>query len=190
MATADKVDQAPATKHRHGPLVWTLVVVVILLASGLVYTIFLNRSLSNPEAQTKLAAQASQEIIDKVAKIIIVPADKPTVATITDVNKLKQSNSVFYKDARNGDVLLIYNTEAIIYRKEENRVIAVAPVVVNPTGTEKATKNTTSNETNNTSNEASNTSNETNSEANNEANSSNNAAIENNSSNNSNNSSI
>ena len=143
----------------HRLLVAILWILVILLAAALGYTLWLNRSLKSPETQTKIAEQASQEIIVAVSKIIVVPDDKPTVATITDVDKLRKSNAEFYKDAKNGDILLIYSTQAIIFRKEENRIIAVAPVVVNPEATSNTTKNT-SNDDDSRSTDEENTTNE------------------------------
>ncbi|MDP2587315.1 MAG: hypothetical protein Q8P33_00885 [bacterium] len=129
-------ETARATRTRgHRRLIAILWVLVAVLAAGLVYTVWLNRSLRSPETQTKIAERASQEIIDAVSTIILVPTDKPTVATITDVDKLRQSNQEFYKNSRNGDILLVYQSQAIIYRKEEHRVIAVVPVVVSPSST-------------------------------------------------------
>ena len=152
----------PPKKHRRlrVPIIF-LWVVILALAGALGYTIWLNQSLRNPEAQTKLAEQASQEIIDGVGRLIVVPTGKPTVATITDITKLKESNSEFYKDAQNGDVLLIYETEAIIYRKAENKIVAVAPVVVNPGTPANSTNTTTSNVNNVTNGDSNNTANET-----------------------------
>ncbi|MFO0705027.1 MAG: hypothetical protein U0517_03650 [Candidatus Andersenbacteria bacterium] len=124
-------------------------------------------SLKKPEAQTKLAEEASQNVINSVSKLILVPEDKPTVATITDVDKLRAANESFYKNARNGDTLLLYSTEAIIFRTSENRIINVAPVVLNP-DTKNATNstgnaaNTTPANTSNATNETNNTSNATN----------------------------
>lgn len=132
MITKDSANRKVAERRPYRFTRIILWVLVVVLAGALGYTLWVNRSLRNPETQTKLAEQASQEIIDSVARLIVVPEDKPTVATITDVEKLRESNSEFYKAARNGDTLLIYQTQAIIYRKEENKVIAVAPVVVNP----------------------------------------------------------
>lgn len=110
-------------------ILWALVVV---LAAGLAYMFWQNYSLRRPEAQTKLAEEASQSVISSVSKLIIVPEDKPTVATITDVNKLRTANESFYKNAKNGDTLLLYSTVAIIFRSSENKIVNVAPVVVSP----------------------------------------------------------
>jgi flagellar basal body-associated protein FliL len=130
-------DSTPAVKtskktRRVAPMTMILWVVVVVLAAGFGYMYWKNNELTKPEAQTKLAEQASQNVIDSVSKLIIVPEDKPTVATITDVNKLRESNESFYKNAQNGDTLLLYSTQAIIYRSAENKIISVAPVVVSP----------------------------------------------------------
>lgn len=108
-------------------------VVVILLAAGLGYMIWQNQELQKPEAQSKLVEQANQELVEKVGKIFLLPAgEEPTIANIVDIESLKKNNEDFYKDAQNGDYLLIYTAKAVIYREPENKVINVAPVVVSP----------------------------------------------------------
>lgn len=136
-------------------ILWLL---VLALAGGLAYMFWQNKELSKPEAQTKLAEQASQSVIDSVSKLIVVPDDKPTVATITDVDKLREANESFYKNAQNGDMLLLYSTMAIIYRSSENKIVNVAPVVVNPQ-TKESTDGATENITNATENNTTNTEN-------------------------------
>jgi cytoskeletal protein RodZ len=129
------VTDSSSTKKARGRIgfmsivLWVLVVVLVI---ALGYMFWKNKELSKPEAQTKLAEQASQSVIDSVSKLIIVPEDKPTVATITDVDKLREANESFYKNAQNGDMLLLYSTQAIIYRSAENKIVNVAPVVVSP----------------------------------------------------------
>lgn len=113
-------------------------ILVLALAAGLGYMFWQNAQLRRPEAQTQLAEAASQSVINSVSKLIIVPEDKPTVATITDVNKLRSANESFYKNAKNGDTLLLYSTVAIIYRANENKIVNVAPVVVSPSDAEAA----------------------------------------------------
>jgi hypothetical protein len=128
-------DSSSSSKKARGRIgfmsivLWVLVVVLVI---ALGYMFWKNKELSKPEAQTKLAEQASQSVIDSVSKLIIVPEDKPTVATITDVDKLREANESFYKNAKNGDMLLLYSTQAIIYRSAENKIVNVAPVVVSP----------------------------------------------------------
>lgn len=78
---------------------------------------------NNPES----IAQA-KSIIDKVRKHIDIPTDvEPTVATIVDVNALKSRND-FYKNAKNGDNLIVTPTRAILYDPDKDMILDVVPV--------------------------------------------------------------
>ncbi len=110
-----------------------LIVVVVALTLGLVYMYRINQSLRQPEVQSELAKQANNKLLDRVSEIILVPTDEePTIAKIVNVANLQKTNADFYKDARDGDRLIIYSSKAIIYRESENKVINVAPVVIKP----------------------------------------------------------
>lgn len=75
---------------------------------------------------------AAKEIVDKVRKHIIVPGDiEPTVATIVDVETLKSRNE-FYKDAKNGDNLIVTPTRAILYDPDRDIILDVVPVQLTP----------------------------------------------------------
>lgn len=84
---------------------------------------------------SKGQAQAQAEVdmlISEVGKLLALPADeKPTVATITDVEKLKEQ--VFFKNAANGDKVLIYtkSKKAILYRPSEKKIVEVGAVNIN-----------------------------------------------------------
>lgn len=71
---------------------------------------------------------AAKQIVEKVRKHIIVStAVEPTVATIVDVKTLKARND-FYKDAKNGDNLIVTPTRAILYDPDKDIIIDVIPV--------------------------------------------------------------
>jgi len=77
------------------------------------------------------AANETRKIIDQVGQLVALPENEtPTVATITDVEKLKEQP--FFANAQNGDKILIYTgvRKAILYRPTVNKVIEVAPVNV------------------------------------------------------------
>jgi hypothetical protein len=89
----------------------------------------------NPQAQ---AQEEVKKLVEQVGKLIDLPkGEDPTVATITDASKLK--DQAFFKNAQNGDRVLIYSKakKAILYRPSTNKVIEIAPV--NLGQTEKAT---------------------------------------------------
>jgi hypothetical protein len=110
-------------------LLW---IFIVMLAAGLGYTLWQNQQLKKPDAQTEIAREANQKLVDRVSQIILVPEGDPTVANIVDVDALRKQNPDFYKDAQNGDRLLLYSTKAIIYREAESKIINVAPVIISP----------------------------------------------------------
>lgn len=95
------------------------------------------KMLQNPAAATN---EETQKLIAKVGKLIELPTDEePTVATVSDPEKLK--DQPFFAKAKNGDKLLIYNNakKAILYDPVSNKIIEVAPVNI---GTQSATAST------------------------------------------------
>ena len=88
---------------------------------------------NNPD---KVAAQESSRITEKVSKLYKLPSETPTIATVQDKEKLK--DQPFFKDANNGDTILIYQGArlAIIYRESENRLINVGPIAITDTKNE------------------------------------------------------
>lgn len=78
---------------------------------------------NNPES----VAQA-RAIIDKVkAHMDIDTSIEPTVATIVDVEALRKNNE-FYKNAKNGDNLIVTPTRAILYDPDRDMILDVVPV--------------------------------------------------------------
>lgn len=83
-----------------------------------------------PSAEQATATPESiRELIAKVARhIVIKTGEDPTVATIQDVEILKRQNPVFYKDAQNGDRLLIWSDKAVLYSQSRDIILAVLPI--------------------------------------------------------------
>lgn len=109
-----------------------LLLILSLAALGVVYSQYqktqseLSEIKNNPQA---LRAEETKKLIEQVAKVMVLPSSEtPTVATITDISKLK--NQPFFAKAQNGDKLLIYTDakRAILFRPSTNKVIDVAPV--------------------------------------------------------------
>jgi hypothetical protein len=78
--------------------------------------------------------EAAKEIVDKVRKIYELPVGiEPTVATIVDVDALRERNS-FYNKAENGDYLIVTTDRALLVNSEGNMIIDVVPVQITPEG--------------------------------------------------------
>lgn len=117
-----------------------LVVVLALLAGGFAWSfkgyVEMKKKvadMSSPTAQKDAAKKDMQALLDKVSKLIVLPiGEEPTVATITDVEALKAEQQ-FYRDAQNGNKVLVYMQEkkAIIYDEQKNILVNVGPIFVN-----------------------------------------------------------
>lgn len=102
------------------------VIVLFLLIGGALGYLFFTKSKSptataNPDEVTKL--------IEELSRIYDLPTgEAPTVATVTDVDKLK--DQPFFAKAKNGDKVIIYNQakKAILYDPISRRILEVAPI--------------------------------------------------------------
>lgn len=68
------------------------------------------------------------ELLARVSKLIDVPQEQATIAVVSDLAPL--SNQAFFKNARVGDIVLMYkkSLRAILYDPESNRIVEVAPI--------------------------------------------------------------
>ena len=110
-----------------------LIITIIILA--LLPTVYFYNKYRVAETSPQTTnAQVQQEVtstIGEVGKLMLLPDENPTVATINDITQLK--NQPFFANAMDGDKVLIYGVagEAIIYRPSINRIVEVAHVNVN-----------------------------------------------------------
>jgi cytoskeletal protein RodZ len=103
--------------------------ILLLAVSGLAIFLFIqnNQLKSNP---TQALDEQSKEIKTNVGKLILLDSTEDiSVATISDAEKLKQDNPEFYKNAANGQYILVSSKRAILYDKSRNIIINVAPII-------------------------------------------------------------
>lgn len=92
---------------------------------------------SDPANAQKAATAEIQRLVQEVGKLIDLPKDEvPTVATVTDTAKLQ--NDAFFKNAKNGDKVLIYTKakKAVLYDPTAKKVVEVASINVDNMPTE------------------------------------------------------
>lgn len=84
-----------------------------------------NQRLSDPQ---QAAQQESARLKEEVSKLIELPNETPTIATVVDASKLK--SQAFFANAQNGDRVLMFAEakKAILYRPSTNKIIEVAPI--------------------------------------------------------------
>jgi len=122
-------------KQRRGlrkKLVIIIVGLIIAALAGICTWQFLEmRNLRNPENTAAQAKADAAELKNEVAKLMQLPDEDATIATVQDAQKL--SGQEFFKDAKNGDKVLIFTQakRAVIYRPSENKIVNAGPVVIN-----------------------------------------------------------
>lgn len=109
-------------------------VLLVVVAVGGYYAWHANVSsgdFGNLTPGAKLSDSQVTQLIARISKFLVVPADEqPSITVISDADQLAQQQT-FYKDAKDGQVLLVYSSRAIIYDAEANKLVNVGPVVRN-----------------------------------------------------------
>jgi len=84
--------------------------------------------LNNPQVLVK---EETKQIVSKISRFMELPNEEFTLVTVNDVSKLK--NQLFFKNAKNGDKVLIYINakKAILYRPSTNKIIEVSALDMN-----------------------------------------------------------
>lgn len=114
-------------------------VATILIIASIPSYYFYNQYKKTQKLLTNPAAASQEEIkqlVKTVSRLIDLPPDEiPTVATVADVEKLK--NQPFFARAKTGDKVLIYANakKAILYDPVANKIIEVSPVNIDQTNT-------------------------------------------------------
>lgn len=109
----------------------TAAVVVILAGlAGFFYWKYTDLR-ANPDS---VAQETTQRLVNKVGNLYALPDEEPTVAQISDREKL--NDQPFFQNAENSDYLLIFTNAklAVLYREDENRLINVGPIAITPEG--------------------------------------------------------
>lgn len=117
-----------------------IIIIAAIAASGYFYQQY--RKTQDELAKLKsdpreAARQETQSLVKKAGQLVVLPeGEDPTVATITDIEKLK--NQPFFANAKNGDRVLIYTQakKAYLYDPVANKILNVAPLNI---GTPSAT---------------------------------------------------
>lgn len=106
---------------------WILIIITIASLAYAGYSGYQLKKIKDPVFQQKLLDQETKKITNAVGKLIQLPEGTPQIATVSDVETLKKSQP-FFENAQNGDQVLVFTKEAILYRPSNNKIINVAPV--------------------------------------------------------------
>jgi hypothetical protein len=112
-----------------GLLIALIVTSVIAIGSSATAVVFIVKY-NNLKKDPNLTAQnTKQTIVDNVSKLYDVPQEEPTLAKVSEAEKLKKEQD-FFKNAQNGDYILVYPNAkiGILYRESTNKIINIGPV--------------------------------------------------------------
>ncbi|MHB8830741.1 MAG: LytR C-terminal domain-containing protein [Patescibacteria group bacterium] len=132
-------------KKEEGGSKMTIYIVLLIVVVLTAFALMINQKLKakpTPTGQkTEATAQAPSNegksmeksdvvaLINRVASLILVKSDEePTVATVQDADALRKSSPIFYKDAQNGDRLLVWSDKAVLYSTKLDKLLAVMPM--------------------------------------------------------------
>lgn len=108
------------------------IVTLVLLIYFILYPTFQKVLRSPPTTPTSLTPQISPtppNLLSQLGKLIVLPTgETPQIITITDIDRFK--DQPFFKNAKNGDVLILYtkNKQAILFDPKDNKILNTAPI--------------------------------------------------------------
>ena len=119
-------------------LIFSFVIFILVIAVGILYYSYRVRSKTSPKDNSpELTEQISEAIEDRdevteltaeVGKIMLLPDETPILATVTDLEKVKEQD--FFSKAQLGDKVLVYMEakKAILYRPSAKLIVEVGRV--------------------------------------------------------------
>jgi len=123
------VSPAPTFFHKWKIAITSLFAVLIVVGGAMVVLGTMPAAQKPMPKVVALTADDITTLIAKVGRHIVIKADeKPTVATIQDAGILRTQNPDFYKDAKNGDRLLIWSDKAVLYSTTQDKILSVLPI--------------------------------------------------------------
>lgn len=111
-------------------------IVVGALGGGYYYYKSYQKLIKNPDIVTQ---QEVTWLQNKVGRLMQIPNEVPSTATVIDKDKLK--SQAFFNNSENGDKVLIYTEakKAILYRPSTDKIIEVMPIALDTSANGTAT---------------------------------------------------
>ena len=126
-----KIENRKIKQKRLKIIFGTFTVIIVLLLAIVGYSQYRLYTLSQEEvtatSTTQVAAKTGEEVVKALSRHILVPPGTPQIAEVKDVDRLRDSQA-FFKDAENGDIVVVYGTAIILYRPSLDIVIAMGDI--------------------------------------------------------------
>ena len=104
----------------------SLVIIILLVVLGYSqYKLYLlaKDELNTSSSTSTAPAKNGIEVVKALSRHILLPEGDPQIAEIQDVSKLQDSQA-FFKNARNGDIIVVYDSIIIVYRPSNDLIVA------------------------------------------------------------------
>ena len=110
---------------------WVAIVAVVIIAGIFTYYYFGNKESQNVDQMLTNLEDDDAKVVKEVSKIMILPEETPSLATVLDKTKL--DGRPFFAKAENGDKLMLFTgaQKAILYRPATKQIVEVMPLVMN-----------------------------------------------------------
>ena len=126
---SDGLTCPPNTSERWKISFAILLLLLVAIASALSYWSWGTGTQLRAELKPVTASDDVDALIARIGKIIVInPDERPTVATVENADFLRSQNPDFYKDAQNGDRLLIWSDKAVLYSTKQNKILSVLQI--------------------------------------------------------------
>ncbi len=116
----------------------SVIFLVVLIVA--VYSTYQLYKMKDPAYQQKNAERVAQQIVSNVAKLIELPPGTPQVITVDNAETIRNTQP-FFEKAVNGDQVLVYPDQAILYRPSLNKIMNIGTVNKAPTRTTRVLEN-------------------------------------------------
>ena len=124
-------DHLKNTENKKTNPVLTVILAVLLIgAIATCAILFLQQKTPATGENGMSTPEDDAKVIAEVSKIMILPEETPSMATVLDVTKL--SDQPFFKNAQNGDKLMLFTAaqKAILYRPSTNQIVETMPLIM------------------------------------------------------------
>jgi hypothetical protein len=109
------------------PKVFVAFIAICTIALAVIsFLYFKERQVTN----TLISVNSYASVKQALGKLILLDETEPTTfGTIKNIDLLKKEDPEFYKNAKNGDVLLIYPNRVIVYDTVKNIIVNVGNII-------------------------------------------------------------
>ncbi len=134
-----KIEHRKGKQKKLKNILLALTVALVVLGAVTVYSQYKLYTLSKAElnvgqagTQAAIAGQATapktpEEVISALSRHILLPKGVPQIAEVQDAPKLRDTQA-FFKDAENGDIVVVYETTIFLYRPSLDVLVSTGDI--------------------------------------------------------------